>query len=144
MNFLHRFSKNPQISNFMKIRPVEAELFHADIQTRRRKFCKRALKTRILPRLFHTSFSRHFTDLYSGKWQDYDSAPLREDSAKCQYWSDALSSPSSSHPFTVISTYNWMLKLLQRLRWSRGSVLAFGTQVRGFKPGRSRRIFKGK
>ena len=33
---------------------------------------------------------------------------------------------------------------LQRLRWSRGSVLAFGTQVRGFKPGRSRRIFKGK
>jgi hypothetical protein len=29
------------------------------------------------------------------------------------------------------------------LRWSRGSVLAFGTQVRGFKPGRSRWIFKG-
>ena len=26
---------------------------------------------------------------------------------------------------------------------SRGSVLAFSTQVRGFKPGRSRRIFKG-
>jgi hypothetical protein len=31
-----------------------------------------------------------------------------------------------------------------RLRWSRGSVLAFGTQVRGFAPGQSRRIFKGK
>jgi hypothetical protein len=30
-----------------------------------------------------------------------------------------------------------------RLRWSRGSVLAFSTQVRGFKPDRSRRIFKG-
>ena len=29
------------------------------------------------------------------------------------------------------------------LRWSRGSVLAFSTQVRGFKPGRSRQIFKG-
>jgi hypothetical protein len=28
-------------------------------------------------------------------------------------------------------------------RWSRGSVLAFGTQVRRFKPGRSRRIFRG-
>ena len=28
-------------------------------------------------------------------------------------------------------------------RWSRGSVLAFGTQVHGFKPGRSRQIFKG-
>jgi len=31
----------------------------------------------------------------------------------------------------------------KRLWWSRGSMLAFGTQVRGFKPGRSRRIFKG-
>ena len=31
----------------------------------------------------------------------------------------------------------------QRLRWSRGSVLAFGTQVRGFKPDRSRWIFQG-
>ena len=32
----------------------------------------------------------------------------------------------------------------KRLPWSRGSVLAFSTQVRGFKPGRSRRIFKGR
>jgi hypothetical protein len=32
---------------------------------------------------------------------------------------------------------------IQRLRWSRGSVLAFSTQVRVFKPSRSRRIFKG-
>ena len=32
---------------------------------------------------------------------------------------------------------------IKRLRWSRGSVLAFDTQVRGFKPGRSRRIFRG-
>ena len=38
-------------------------------------------------------------------------------------------------PFSFTS-YVW-------LRWSRGSVLAFGTQVRGFKPGRSRRIFQG-
>ena len=30
-----------------------------------------------------------------------------------------------------------------RLRWSRGSVLAFSTQVRGFKPGWSHWIFKG-
>ena len=29
------------------------------------------------------------------------------------------------------------------VRWSRGSVLAFSTQVRGFKTGRSRRIIKG-
>jgi len=32
----------------------------------------------------------------------------------------------------------------KRLRWSRGSVLTFGTQVRGFAPGRSRRIFRSK
>jgi hypothetical protein len=34
--------------------------------------------------------------------------------------------------------------LCKRLRWSRGSVLAFCTQVRGFKTGRSRRIFRAK
>jgi cellulose synthase/poly-beta-1,6-N-acetylglucosamine synthase-like glycosyltransferase len=32
----------------------------------------------------------------------------------------------------------------QRLRWSRGSVLAFSTQVRGFKPGRIHWIFRAK
>jgi hypothetical protein len=31
----------------------------------------------------------------------------------------------------------------KRLRWSRGSVLAFSTRVRGLKPGQSRGIFKG-
>ena len=31
--FPDRFSKNDQISNLMKIRPVGAELFHADRQT---------------------------------------------------------------------------------------------------------------
>ena len=33
LNSLNRFSKNIQISNFMKIRPVGTELFHADGQT---------------------------------------------------------------------------------------------------------------
>jgi len=32
----------------------------------------------------------------------------------------------------------------QRLWWSRGSVLAFGTQVHGFASGRSRQIFRAK
>ena len=39
---------------------------------------------------------------------------------------------------------NWlMISIDTRFRWSRGSVLVFSTQVRGFKPGPSRRIFKG-
>jgi hypothetical protein len=33
-------------------------------------------------------------------------------------------------------------KRLQKLRWSRGNVLAFRTQVREFAPGRSRRILR--
>jgi len=33
--FLDRFSDNPQITNFMKIRPLGAKLFHADEQTDR-------------------------------------------------------------------------------------------------------------
>ena len=33
---MHNFSENAQISNFMKIRPVGAELFHADGQTGRK------------------------------------------------------------------------------------------------------------
>ena len=36
LNFRDRFSRNHQISNFMKIRPVEAELFHVNGRTYRR------------------------------------------------------------------------------------------------------------
>jgi hypothetical protein len=33
LHFLDRFSKNPQISIFMKIRSMGAEMFHADRRT---------------------------------------------------------------------------------------------------------------
>ena len=36
------------------------------------------------------------------------------------------------------------LFIVDILRWSRGSTLAFSTQVRGFKPSRNRRIFRAK
>ena len=38
--------------------------------------------------------------------------------------------------------FRYVIYIDLRLQWSRGSVLAFDTQVRGFKPGRSRRIFQ--
>ena len=47
----------------------------------------------------------------------------------------------------LISEYvvkNTTIYSCKRLPWSRGGVLAFSTQVRGFKPGRSRRIFRAK
>ena len=34
LNFLNTFSKQPQISSFIKIRPVGAELFHAETDGR--------------------------------------------------------------------------------------------------------------
>ena len=53
MNFLHRFSKNTQISNFMNNLFIEAELFHLDgqagvrdeVNSRFSQFCKRGSKT---------------------------------------------------------------------------------------------------
>ena len=35
LNFLDRYAKYTPISNFVKIRPVEADLFHAEGQTDR-------------------------------------------------------------------------------------------------------------
>jgi hypothetical protein len=40
----------------------------------------------------------------------------------------------------LVTWHTWSKRLL----WSKGSVLAFGTQVCGFTPGRIRRIFRAK
>jgi len=42
--------------------------------------------------------------------------------------------------YIIFFIYLWQ----KRLRWSRSSVLAFSTEVRGFKPGRNHRIFRAK
>ena len=42
------------------------------------------------------------------------------------------------------SQYYLSVHYVGRLRWSRGSVLTFSTQVRGFKPGGNRGIFRAK
>ena len=47
---------------------------------------------------------------------------------------------TQTHTHTHTHTHKHKRK---RLRWSRGSVLAFGTKVRGFEPDRSRWIFQG-
>ena len=52
--------------------------------------------------------------------------------------------PWKQHSFMQSGFYNSIGTREKQLRWSRGSVLAFRTQVCGFKPGRSRRIFRAK
>ena len=49
----------------------------------------------------------------------------------------------SQYP-NIATIANFAFFTHSRLRWSRGSVLAFSTQICGFKPGRSRRIFRAK
>jgi hypothetical protein len=44
---------------------------------------------------------------------------------------------------SILGPILFLLYTNERLQWSRGSVLAFSTPVCGFKPGRSRPIFKG-
>ena len=51
---------------------------------------------------------------------------------------------SMKYIYTYIYIYLYTYGLIERFLWSRGSVLAFSTQVRGFKPGRSRRICRAK
>ena len=71
----------------------------------------------------------------------------------CSYWVQSIVSlVSSVNPlvgFTVVDVIKCLnLRAVyvggKRLWWSRGGMLAFSTQVCGFKPGRSRRIFRAK
>ena len=59
----------------------------------------------------------------------------------CTTHSKVAKSPFLSFSLYCCSLSSSLGCMQKRLRWSRGSVLAFGTQVRGLKPGRSRRFF---
>jgi hypothetical protein len=59
------------------------------------------------------------------------------------YWYIILACTFNTVFHSYLLCYNLLINS-KWLRWSRGSVLAFGTQVRGFAPGRSRWIFRAK
>jgi hypothetical protein len=89
--------------------------------------------------------------LYSMWWQEGMKVKLCVFSTNGGKWSDPHSGDLDriTNMLCRIGTVNTekqlvITKFWERLRWSRGSVLAFGTQVRGFKPGRSLRIFRAK
>jgi hypothetical protein len=64
LNFFDRFSKNPQISNFMKILPVAAELFHADR---------------------HDEFNSRFFTILRTRLKTESFLPLSQQPATCPY-----------------------------------------------------------
>jgi len=71
-----------------------------------------------------------------------DPEPAGEGDIQRDYSSNQLCSPSiGAVTENYVQEIRSVYLLFDNLRWSRGNVLAFSTQVRGFKPGRSRRIF---
>ena len=102
-----------------------------------------------------------FVSLYGWRlvcWLEfYSNQQTRRQSDKYQCPIDTVISPDDGHMVArnmkrreinilsrIVHLVGFICNIVQgRLRWSRDSVLAFATQVRRFKPGRNRRIFKG-
>jgi hypothetical protein len=80
LDFLDRFSKKAQISSFTKIRPVGAELFHADRDGRKNghdeasshfsQFCERAWKKQLQLLTEQTSTYSLFTSINKERGQN--------------------------------------------------------------------------
>ena len=116
------------IDSFMKICLVGAELFHADGQTDGQR---ETYKTKLM-----ISF-RNTED--ASKHKSFNAVQCLSFIKINKHKNDIDGWENRCHiEFKIGGTYS------KRLPWSGGSVLAFGTQVRGFKPGRSRRIFRAK
>ena len=87
----------------------------------------------------HDSCSKHqLSSSHKDKHQFLSIVPIPLEKHEC----NAVLQISIQYCSTTVSfvKINAVQAILQR--WSRDSVLDFGTQVRGFKPGRSRRIFQ--
>jgi hypothetical protein len=65
LTFFHKFSKNPQISNFMKIHPVEADVFHEDGWTSMMKLTVMFCNFANMPKNAHCILVHCFLFLYS-------------------------------------------------------------------------------
>ena len=71
----------------------------------------------------------------------YPARVLKEYSRNKRLW-HVFSVGNAMVPHLIANRFLYLLN--SRLRWFRGSVLAFSTQVCGFKPGRSCQIFRVK
>ena len=81
----------------------------------------------------HTALTLYFAEFFTEIFLQKIQVCLKSNKKKLLLY-------MKTHARLFIYIYN----ITKRLQWSRGSVLAFSTQVRGFKPGRSRRIFRAK
>ena len=106
--------------------------------------------------LFHPTENNFGLTIYFISFEDKKSSLVSalfcHYSASCMYlqvgtvnsWSSLLSRSSYIYILSIYSrNFQDIMEYEKRLRWSRGSVLAFSTQVSGFKHGRSLRIFRG-
>jgi hypothetical protein len=69
-------------------------------------------------------------------------AQVHSQISACEIWGGNSGIGAGFSP--KFSVFPCQYHSIKRLRWSRGSVLAFGIQVRRFAPGRSCRIFRAK
>ena len=79
--------------------------------------------------------------MHCTSWKPFECNGLLVPLISCSFyafWHKSGTFGYSLESWHIISSTKHTNVIRQQLRWSRGSVLAFGTQVRGLKPDRSR------